>query len=222
VYLANPLDNTKPALRAGLIEKMQDALKRGAAAAPRVLGPIDKIQLFEIGAVFAAGGEHQALVLGYRQLTGKRSDAVLAEALDALADILGSIPDDAKRVSDDTIELDLTRFDLVTIGADYAPRAVALGAYHPFSIYPFAMRDIAVWTPLGTEEDEVEEIILQAAGSELARLDLFDRFEKEGKLSYAYRLVFEAFDRTLTDVDLVEIMDRVATALNAHEGFSVR
>ncbi|MEJ0054097.1 MAG: phenylalanine--tRNA ligase subunit beta [bacterium] len=222
VYLANPLDTTKPVLRPGLIENMQDALKRAAVAAPRVLGPADKLKLFEIGAVFTKDTEHLSLALGYAQLSGKKSDAVLPGALDALGELLGAIPESAVKREDGAIEVDLSGFDLAALGKDYAPRPVGLGTYRPFSIYPFALRDIAVWTPLGTEQDEVEQAIFKEAGSELARLDLFDRFEKDGKLSYAFRLVFEAFDRTLTDVELVEAMDRVSKALNAKEGFSVR
>jgi phenylalanyl-tRNA synthetase beta chain len=224
VYLANPLDNTKPALRNRLTTNMKEALMRGAATAPRVLGPVPSLKLFEIGTVFTKDAEHLALSLGYLQLTGKMSEAVLDEALDSLTELLGAIPDAMPDKKLGVVEIDLSNFKLAIakLGADYTPRAISLGAYRPFSIYPFALRDIAVWTPLGTEQSEVEEIILKEAGHELARLDLFDRFEKDGKLSYAFRLVFEAFDRTLTDAELVEAMDRIALALNAREGFAVR
>jgi phenylalanyl-tRNA synthetase beta subunit len=56
----------------------------------------------------------------------------------------------------------------------------------------------------------------------LARIDLFDRFEKEGRTSYAFRLVFESMERTLSDADLDPAMQRVTEALNAKEGFDVR
>jgi len=222
VILANPLDNTKPALRPDLTENMQDALKRGASSAPRLLGPADKLKLFEIGTVFMKDAEKLSLALGYTQLIGKASPAVLAEALDALTNVLGAIPDNAIKAGGEVVEVDLTNFDLAGAGQSYAPRAVTLGAYRPFSIYPFALRDVAVWTPLGTEQSEVEEIILKEAGELLARLDLFDRFEKEDRLSFGFRLVFEAFDRTLTDVELTEAMSRIAGALNSQAGFTVR
>jgi phenylalanyl-tRNA synthetase beta chain len=222
VMLSNPLDTTRPFLRVGLTQNMREALARGAAVAPRVLGPDPMLKLFEIGTTFTHDKEHLSLVLGYRQLAGKESDAVLADALDALAELLGTLPEGALPRPGGTVEINLTSAPLETIGKDYIPRAVTLGSYKPFSLYPFALRDVAVWTPLGTEQSQVEEIIFREAGELLARIDLFDRFEKDGRLSLGFRLVFEAFDRTLTDVELNEAMTRVTAALNSQTGYEVR
>ncbi len=56
----------------------------------------------------------------------------------------------------------------------------------------------------------------------VVRIDLFDRFEKEEKVSYAFRLVFESLERTLSDTDLDPLMTRVTDALNGREGWQVR
>jgi phenylalanyl-tRNA synthetase beta chain len=109
----------------------------------------------------------------------------------------------------------------------YQPEKISLGRYTPFSVYPFALRDIAVWTPSAYTEDEVRNEIVREAGELLARIDLFDRFEKKNedgtsRTSYAFRLVFESPERTLSDEDLNPVMDRVTAALNAKEGFEVR
>ena len=220
IYLANPLDQTRPALRSQLEENMREALTRATYVAPRVLGPVKEVKLFEIGNTFKNDAEHLSLCIGYQPLIGKRSDAILGEIISTLADELGISVNISSGA--DVGEIALTNTNLEKLAEGYEPKKVILGPYTPFSIYPFALRDIAVWTPLGTEEDEVENIILKEAGDLLARIDLFDRFEKDGRLSYAFRLVFESSDRTLSDEDLNPLMENITNALNAKEGYEVR
>ena len=104
---------------------------------------------------------------------------------------------------------------------DYIPACYELGAYKPFSVYPFVVRDIALWVPVGTEAAVIEDAIREHAGELLARLDQFDRFEKEGRVSYAFRLVFRSFERTLTDDEVNAVMEKISAALRA-VGYEVR
>ena len=55
----------------------------------------------------------------------------------------------------------------------------------------------------------------------LVRLDQFDTFEKEGRTSYAFRLVFQSPERTLTDGEVVVRMDAISAALR-EAGYEVR
>ncbi|MBP6860570.1 MAG: phenylalanine--tRNA ligase subunit beta [Candidatus Pacebacteria bacterium] len=103
----------------------------------------------------------------------------------------------------------------------YEPREVALGIFEAYSAYPFATRDIALWVPSGTEGSSVAEVIRGAAGTLLVRLDEFDRFEKDGRVSYAFRLVFESMERTLADEELAHAMEKVNAAVAA-KGYEVR
>ncbi len=219
VSLANPLDQTRPALRTSLADNMRDALARATNVAPRVLGPAPEIKLFEIGTVFRKESEHLSLVLGYKQLVGKQSAELLLQVVSELEHELIGVFAMAPMTSDGVTEAILSDTNLEMIGADYEPRNVVLGAYKPFSIYPFALRDIAVWTPGRTEESEVANLIIGEAGDLLARIDLFDRFSKEvdgvERISYAFRLVFESFERTLSDEDLNPLMEKITTTLNA-------
>lgn len=228
ILLANPLQQERPYLRASLSANMADALARAAYEAPRVLGPVPAVKLFELGTVFTKDSEHMSLCLGYQQLSGKASNAVLAEAMDALTSAFpasGIVP--PTKIEGSTLELSLKDVDFAGMGAQAAPARYALGAFRPFSQYPFALRDIAVWTPSGTEESEVSLLIQEAAGPLLARMDLFDRFQKTqedgtSRTSYAFRLVFQADDRTLTDADIDPAMEAITHTLNAKDGFSVR
>ncbi len=85
--------------------------------------------------------------------------------------------------------------------------------YQTFSKYPFIVRDIALWVPKGTEPVEVLSIIREKAGDLLVRSALFDRFEKGDKLSLAFRLIFQSFEKTLTDTEVGAIMEKITAAL---------
>lgn len=219
ITLANPLDQTKPALRTTLAGNMEAALAHAVTVAPRVLGPETFVKLFEIGTVFTSSGERLSLCFGYQQLSGKKYAALVADTAAALADEFSM---HTSILTEATAEVDLSTIDLASLGRDYAPKAIALSPYTAFSLYPSAIRDIAVWVPEGTQESEVSLQIGKEAGELLARLDRFDRFEKEGRTSFAFRLVFQSFDRTLADTDLDPIMERVTAALNAQSGWEVR
>jgi phenylalanyl-tRNA synthetase beta chain len=216
VLLANPLQQEKPYLRANLSGNMEEALTRAVAVAPRVLGPTPSVKLFEIGNVFKKGGEELVLSLGVKTLQGKKT--TLGETAVALGEMLGKdIP-----VVGDAIDISLADVPLETLGEGYTPLAYGLSGFRQFSLYPFATRDVAVWSPEGTEESEVANLILANAGELLARIDLFDRFEKDGRVSHAFRLVFESMEKTLADTDLDPVMEKVTAALNGKEGWQVR
>ncbi|MFA6407905.1 MAG: hypothetical protein WCW36_00290 [Candidatus Paceibacterota bacterium] len=104
---------------------------------------------------------------------------------------------------------------------DYVPVPYELGAYKPFSLYPFITRDIAFWAPSGTDVRLTKSNIEKEAGELLVRLDQFDTFEKDGRTSYAFRLVFQSMERTLTDDEVNPVMDTIYAALRA-AGFEVR
>jgi len=225
IELANPLQSDRPYLRASLITSLKDALTRAAGVAPRVLGPAPFVKLFEIGSVFTKHGEALFLSMGVVAVGGKPAQAAeaLKENVAVLEQDLLQIPAAAHLTLDgQMMELNLGKLNLEKLGEEYAPISVRMGTYTPFSLYPSALRDIAVWTPEGTEESEVANAIVSEAGEYLARIDLFDRFEKDGRISYAFRLVFESGERTLADTDLDPAMERVTAALNQKEAWQVR
>jgi len=53
------------------------------------------------------------------------------------------------------------------------------------------------------------------------RIDLFDEFEKEGRTSYAFRLVFQSRERTLTDGEVGGIMNTL-NQVAEQNGWAVR
>ncbi|MGE5540720.1 MAG: phenylalanine--tRNA ligase subunit beta [Bacillota bacterium] len=223
IELANPLQQERPYLRASLLPNMKDALAKAVTVAPRVLGPAPAVKLFEVGTVFTKDGEYYLVALGVESLGAKKVEEALKENVATLEQELLQSPGKARFSLDaKAVELVLTDETLARLGEDYTPSRVELGAYHPFSSYPFALRDIAVWTPTGTTQQQVEAIIREQAGDLLVRVDLFDQFEKDGRTSYAFRLVFESPEKTLSDAELTPLTERLTEALNSTEGYQVR
>jgi len=93
--------------------------------------------------------------------------------------------------------------------------------YQSFSKYPFIVRDIALWVPASATAESVLNVIRTHAGELLVRSEQFDEFKKGDKTSYAFRLVFQSFDRTLMDEDANERMESVYAAVKK-EGWEVR
>lgn len=91
--------------------------------------------------------------------------------------------------------------------------------YKEVSKYPSVMRDIALLVPLDTRVTEVEDVIENTGGELLADTDIIDIYEgaelPDGKKNFAFRLVFQAPDRTLTDEEVNTIVEKITKTLEA-------
>lgn len=84
-----------------------------------------------------------------------------------------------------------------------------------WSAYPFISRDIAVWVPNEVGGLEVYKIIKDNSGELLVKDPyLFDEFKKGERTSYAYRLVFQSYERTLTDEEINPIMEKINSKIS--------
>jgi phenylalanyl-tRNA synthetase beta chain len=93
----------------------------------------------------------------------------------------------------------------------------------PYSTYPPSDRDLAFFIATKVSVAEIERVIHKVAGSLLEQVELFDDYRgqnvPEGQRSLAFRLVYRAGDRTLTDDDIEPVHQAVREALV--EKFSV-
>lgn len=89
--------------------------------------------------------------------------------------------------------------------------------FKPYSAYPASDRDIAFFVPLQFSVADLERTIRKAGGSLLESVELFDEYRgknvPEGQRSLAFRLVYRASDRTLTDEDIEPVHQKVREAL---------
>lgn len=187
-------------LRTNLTDGLKVSFEMNRLNAP-LLG-IDAVKIFEIGTVFKK--DKETINVGLADKKG-----VTEFSLDECLTKFGI---DSKKSSD------LLSGGLVTssIGQtifDSIPNFVS------WSVYPFITRDLSLWVNNDSDKDIVLEIIKEAGGDLLMfEPRVVDRFEKparpdsaggEGKISYAFRMVFQSHERTLSDDEINKIMEQI-------------
>jgi phenylalanyl-tRNA synthetase beta chain len=94
---------------------------------------------------------------------------------------------------------------------------VLVPVFHPYSIYPASDRDIAFYVDRAVAVAELERTITKAGGKLLESVQLFDEYKGErvpaDQRSLAFRLLYRADDRTLTDADVDPVHQKVREAL---------
>ncbi len=226
LQLQNALASDKSYLRSTLTKNITEVLDKNAGFTD-LLG-VNDTRVFELGTVFkkASGtvAEHVSLALGVRLrpsgYTGK-DDALLASVLAELESKLGVTLKATvdKGVAEINFSELLTELPAVTA---YEPvLKLQDSTYKPFSPYPSVSRDIALWVTEGTTAAAVETVLNEQAGPLRVRTSLFDEFTKEGRTSFAFRLVFQSNEKTLTDEVVNVSMEAVYKAVK-EKGWEVR
>ncbi|HEY9801226.1 MAG TPA: phenylalanine--tRNA ligase subunit beta [Leptolyngbyaceae cyanobacterium] len=98
--------------------------------------------------------------------------------------------------------------------------------FKPYSTYPASARDIAFFAPVKVSVSEIEKAISKAGKGLLESVELFDEYRGEnvpqGQRSLAFRLVYRASDRTLTDTEVEQVHNKVREALVEKFGVNLR
>lgn len=217
VEVANPLADDKRFLRAsledGLLESMELAIK------DRPLLGLSEVKIFEIGKVFTKGKEYTELGIGIHG-PGKNGAARAAETLERVRSVLSKklgVTVEGKATPTGLLLVDFDALVTKLPAPKKAPPAVRpqrTVRYKKISPYPFVLRDIAVFVPKGTGSDEVLGAIEREGGPLLVQKKLFDMFEKDGRVSYAFNLVFQSDEKTLSAAEVNGIMDKMTVVLN--------
>ncbi|MCX6757255.1 MAG: phenylalanine--tRNA ligase beta subunit-related protein [Candidatus Nomurabacteria bacterium] len=216
VELIKGLADDKEKLRNSLGHGMLNSLSLNIYNAP-LLGE-KTIKIFEIGNVFSKDKETRHLALAIDD-GGKKSnftdgvDMILAEIKRTLE--LTSLDYTTVSTKPYVIEIDFdTMIELLLDPINYeAPSFTSLPvvSYKPVSAYPFIARDIAMWVPAITTWESINTLCLEVRNTLVTRVDLFDTFPKEiegiRKTSFAFRLVFQSYEKTLTDEEVNEMME---------------
>lgn len=226
IQLQNALASDKSFMRSTLRKNITKVLDQNFVHCDLLDMP--DVRVFEIGTVFdkteTTVTEHTALTLGVRTKGNgynPKDDIILKNACTVVDQVLGTPLswNSEKGVAEANLSPVLAT---LTQPAAYIPLTSKEPAqYRPVSQYPAVSRDIALWVGEGELSQVVESTITQAAGDLCVRVSLFDTFTKEGRTSYAFRLVFQSFDRTLTDTEVNTEMDRVYQVVK-EKGWEVR
>jgi phenylalanyl-tRNA synthetase beta chain len=183
VYLANPLDKTRPALHKDLKENMQEALMKAKQYAPLVFAPNQKPKLFEIGTIFKKEGEEVEI-----QTSEPVSD-------------LPDIKDDNNYVP--------AQYEL----SAYKPFSAYPFITRDISMWipePAQQRDtLAVLSPIVKKYAPAPDFFTPILyGSYDQYTD-----PKTSRISQKFSIAFQSFSRTLTDDEVNKIMQKITIAL---------
>jgi len=98
--------------------------------------------------------------------------------------------------------------------------------YQPISPYPAAVRDLAILIPQGTKMVEILNRINAAGGKLVRDIDLFDVYRgeeiPEGKENFAFHIIYQAENRTLSSKEIDKIHQRIIKALEENPSWEVR
>lgn len=222
--VAYPVAKDRGFLRKSLSTRMSEALDFNIQYAA-LLGQTS-ISMFEIGKAFTGETETLQLAIGYRS-TVKAKKGIQTPIELAIAKIKESFGEFVPlEQTPEVVSIDLGAVvSKITIPEDYGDTIRLenkVVTYTKISPYPYITRDIAVFVPSSVAQKELETIIDTHAGVLMIRRDLFDVFSKEDKTSYAFRIVFQSMERTLTDDEINPIMQKITEVMNANSGWQVR
>jgi phenylalanyl-tRNA synthetase beta chain len=102
----------------------------------------------------------------------------------------------------------------------------SLPRFREISRYPSIRRDLAIVVDEQVQVQAVVDVVRTAAGELLQEVVIFDIYQgqgvESGRKSVAFGLILQDSSRTLTDVDIEAVVDRVTTQLGIKIGATLR
>ncbi len=189
----------KKFLRTNITDGLKESIKLNQLNAP-FLG-IKEIKVFEIGTVFKKGGEEMHVAYGDKKEVKEMTLNEFTKSAESFLNGLAGVGDPGNR-GPEKMTLPMT--------------------FKMWSLYPFIVRDIAFWADGEINIEEIKNLIKENAGELVVKgPELFDTFSKDGKTSYAFRIIFQSFDRTLTDEEVNTFTSKISQVLT-QKGFTLR
>jgi phenylalanyl-tRNA synthetase beta chain len=196
-------------LRTNLTDGLKESLKLNQLNAP--LLEMSEIKIFEIGTVFLKTGEEMHVAYNDKK-------NIVEVSLDEFYKNIKSSPDAFVQVLGSPAHFSREEQAQPDHSQKHASKL-----FIPWSIYPFITRDVAVWIPETEGPLELEKLLKDEATELLVRPPyMFDSFTKNGKTSYGFRLVFQSYDKTLTDDEINIIMTKISHKIKENSRWELR
>ncbi len=236
VEVANPIAADKKYLRNTLMTGLKNAVAENLKHTPEV-------RIFEFGHIF--GREKGILVeessfaicMGFhkrKEAEQKRDFFVLKGLVEAIAQELGVADVHFEEAGGElvasimignevlgTMTLNGLELDMSLLVSHVDDRII----FQMPSRYPSVVRDVSLFVPLETRAREVEMVIRNVMGPLVRSLTLIDVFEQpeQSRKSFAFRMLLQSDERTLSDDEANSVSDRVVDALRmAQSSWQVR
>ncbi len=242
VKLANSLNSQATALRTNLLDKLKERAEKN-------LIHDNEPKLFEIGKVFLGLETNDkdkiineyfsfAGVIGKKKIKEKQKEELFYKTkgyLEIIFDILNikniSWKDYDENADFVAIIEDLNGQKVGKVGVNFWEINLELliknidntVVYKKVSKYPKIDRDVAFWVDMDFKVQDAKNIIKNKLSKEAISLDLFDIYKdkEKNKKSFAFRIIFQSNDKTLSDEYVNSIMDEVYNELTKN-GFEIR
>lgn len=231
VKLENSLTADRDSLRGDLKKNITKAVENNFKYLDLVSKNIVKV--FEIGKVFTQKENdlieenHLGLALGMvKWPKGQSAENAIKEILAELG-LIDTKVEVINNVAICEIGLENIKLDNIDHSNNYLSdnALIKTKKYKKGSDYPAMSRDIAFFVSddLGKLESDIENMIKEEVFKQplIENYFRFDIFKKDGKTSYAYRFVFQSYEKTLTEEETKEVMGLIAESLMS-AGFEVR
>ena len=118
------------------------------------------------------------------------------------------------------------QLDLAVLLAELGRSSNSTRKFAAYSSFPASDRDIAFFAPIEVPVVDMQSAMKKAAGSLLDSVELFDEYRGEnvpaGQRSLAFRLIYRAGDRTLSETDVEPAQQKVRDVLVEKFGVSLR
>jgi phenylalanyl-tRNA synthetase beta subunit len=200
-----PLAKEKKYLRDSLKDQFVVALENNRARCD-LLG-VTLVKVFEIGTVFLKDDESIHIIVS----TSPESRRILEE------EKLTIISEDAVCIE----AIITTASTSVSFDPLLFPEAPS-GVITPWSSYPYIVRDISLWAPESVSQESLRVLLEQHALYSPVPIRCIDEYHKEGRVSYTFRIVFQSFDRTLTDKEVEGYMEVIYQHLTKVSNVQIR
>jgi phenylalanyl-tRNA synthetase beta chain len=233
IELQNPMNREKRFMRASLIPSLKKVIDGSSKS-------FDDIKIFEVGKVFEAlDKEHWSFAVAARS---KKSDQMFRELKGAISEVAGKggIVDISFRKDDLSsdnrlvINIDGKAAGILEVAdggkvayveMDMEKMMVSANEefeYKPISPYPSIMRDISVWVPSGVLVQELVEAMELSEAANLEDTDLIDYFSDNGRTAVTFRVIFQSYEKTLSDAEVDVEMGKINTVLRGISGVEIR
>jgi phenylalanyl-tRNA synthetase beta chain len=94
--------------------------------------------------------------------------------------------------------------------------------YKPLAKYPSVMRDVSVLVEPSVRVGRIMQAIQEVDLKYIEDVDLIDEFDVAPKRSLTFRIVFHAEDRTLTDKEVNQEMEKIEETLKSKFSATIR
>lgn len=234
IKLKAGLAEDKMFLRKNLEEGMKLSFTKNYNYLPIVES--DTVKTFEIGSLFGEKGEFRNCVINFDD--NKKKSKFLPEILKDIEFVLAELGVTTFKTINQNEKPALIEFSLndilkaveeknITIPFLKIDKDLQSINYKPISIYPFIVRDVATFVPesysnFDNLKSEIQKLNLENV-EKIYKFDEFTKTLEDGskKTSIAFRIIFQSYEKTLTDAEVETEMQKVNEYLKTNE-FEIR